>query len=124
MDIKADRAARLAKKQASAVKMREALALKRATQPPPPPKPPKPEMVTVTLQLRHPINGIFYGPGRVTVSRAQAEAFFNTEYEAASKELSLNQQQAFIIGWGPGGPVKRQVPVDRFEAILAREGGG
>ena len=79
--------------------------------------------VTVHLQMRHSINGTFVGPGPVRVPVGQAEAFLNVEHEAIQKEQSLTQQQSFIIGWGPFGPVKRQVPTARFEELLTREGG-
>ena len=98
----------------------------RALQPPKPPRPktvrpPKPEMLTITLQMRHSINGVFYGPGRMTVPKSMAESFLNTEYMAAEKELSLQRQEAFIIGFGPSGPVKRQVPWAQFDTIMSRE---
>ena len=82
----------------------------------------KPHSVTVTLQLRHSVNGKFYGPGKVTVIQELADVFLNTEAEAASKELSLVRQEAFIIGMGPGGPVKRQVPWAKFDQLLTQEG--
>ncbi len=82
----------------------------------------KPQKVTVMLQLRHSVNGNFYGPGRVTLPQDMADLFLNTEANAAEKELSLNQQQAFIIGMGPGGPVKRQVPWAKFDQLLTQEG--
>ena len=82
----------------------------------------KPQRVTVNLQLRHSVNGKFYGPGRVTVPQDFADTFLHTEAEANEKELSLNQQQAFIIGMGPGGPVKRQVPWAKFDQLLTQEG--
>ena len=50
-----------------------------------------------------------------------AESFLNTEHEAEKKELSLQRQEAYIIGFGPSGPVKRQVPWAQFDNILARE---
>ena len=78
--------------------------------------------VTVMLQLRHSLNGVFYGPGRVTLPTEVADLFLNTEANAAEKELTLNQQQAFIIGMGPGGPVKRQVPWAKFDQLLTQEG--
>lgn len=80
-----------------------------------------PKMVTVTLQMRHSINGIFYGPGTVTLTESKANAFLNTEHEAMAKETSLFQQQAFIIGFRNGVPVRREVPAQRFDDILARE---
>ncbi|MGH7274520.1 MAG: hypothetical protein ACREIQ_08705, partial [Nitrospiria bacterium] len=77
------------------------------------------QLITVNLQMRHSVNGQFFGPGPVRVSQGLADAFLNTEYEAAQKELSLVQQQAFMIQYGPNGsPVKRQVPWERFNEIL------
>ena len=98
----------------------EAQAIKAKFVPPVPV--PKPEYQWVELQMRHSVNGVFYGPGRVRLLKNMAEAFLNTEFMAIEKEQSLNQQQAFIIGWGPGGPVKRQVPWAQFDTILQREG--
>ena len=81
--------------------------------------------VTVNLAMRHSINGHFFGPGAVRVSPAQAEAFLNVEHEAAAKEYSLMQQQAFVLTFGPSGqPLKRQVPFERFDEVLARGLGG
>ena len=98
----------------------------RALLPPKPPRPktPKPfkqEYITVTLNLRHSVNGVFYGPGTVRIVKGMAESFLNTEHEAAAKEMSLGRQEAFIIGFGPSGPVKRQVPWAQFDAYMARE---
>lgn len=83
---------------------------------------PPPKMVTVTLQMRHSINGTFYGPGQVTIKEKDAQRFLNTEHEAIQKELSLTRQEAFIISYGPhGGLVRRQVPWAQFDNILSRE---
>jgi uncharacterized Fe-S cluster-containing radical SAM superfamily enzyme len=46
--------------------------------------------------------------------------FLHTEAEAGKKELSLVQQQAFIIKFGRHGPVKQQVPWQQFDRILAQ----
>ena len=80
-----------------------------------------PKFVTVTLQLRHSFNGKFYGPGTVKLPHHKAEMFLNTEHEAAQKELSLQQQQAYIISMGGGAPAKRQVPWAQFDTILGRD---
>ena len=85
-------------------------------------KPPKPaQLVTVTLQMRHTFNGRFYGPGTIRVSPTKAQIFLNTEHEALQKEASLSRQEAFLIGVGPGGPMKRQVPWAQFDNFLSRE---
>ena len=81
-----------------------------------------PKMVTITLSMRHSINGKFYGPGTLTTTEAKARAFLNAEHAAQEKEMSLQRQEAYIIGVGPGGPVKRQVPWAQFDTILNREG--
>ena len=86
-----------------------------------PPLPPKPKMVTVRLQLRHSVNGKFFGPGVVTVPEKKAQMFLNVEHEAALKEDSLVRQQAFIVSFRNGVPVRREVPAQRFDDILARE---
>ena len=80
-----------------------------------------PQLVTVTLQMRHSFNGRFYGPGTVQVTPTKAQVFLNTEHEAVQKEASLTRQEAYIIGVGPGGPMKRQVPWAQFDTILSRE---
>ena len=88
------------------------------------PKPPKPaKLVTVQLQLRHTVNGKNYGPGMVTVSESLARMFQNTEANVADKELSLVQQRAYIITFGPRGPQKRQVPWEKFNQILNGQSG-
>jgi hypothetical protein len=74
--------------------------------------------VQVTLQLRHYVNQKPYGPGVVTVSKEMAQQFMQTEQEMAAQELSLVQQRAFIITAGPYGPIKREVPWQRFDTIL------
>ena len=90
----------------------------------PAPKPLKPvKLITVQLQLRHTVNGRAYGPGMVTVSESLARMFQNTEANTADKELSLVQQRAYIITFGPRGPQKRQVPWDKFNQILAGQSG-
>ena len=76
--------------------------------------------ILVTLRLRHSINGRFYGPGEVWLTPYKAEAFLNTEHEAAQKEVNLQQQQAFIIGNRGGVMTKRQVPWAQFDDILGR----
>ena len=81
----------------------------------------KPKLSTVRLQLRHSVNGKFYGPGVVTVPEKKAQLFLNVEHEAALKEDSLVRQQAFIISFRNGVPVRREVPAQRFDDILARE---
>ena len=81
----------------------------------------EPALITVTLQMRHSFNGKFYGPGTVRVTPTKAQIFLNTEHEAGQKESSLSRQEAFIIGVGPGGPMKRQVPWAQFDTILSRE---
>ena len=81
--------------------------------------PTKHDLVTITLQMRQSINGKFYGPGTVTVTEAKARAFLNVEHEAMQKEVELQQQRAYIIGMGAGGPVKKQVPYAQFDRILA-----
>ena len=78
-------------------------------------------MVTVRLQLRHSVNGKFFGPGVVTVPEKKAQMFLNVEHEAALKEDSLVRQQAFIVSFRNGVPVRREVPAQRFDDILARE---
>ena len=83
--------------------------------------PPKPLMVTVTLQMRHSINGLFTGPGTVTLPEAKARAFLNIEHEALAKEDTLVRQQAFIVSFRNGVPVRREVPASRFDEILGRE---
>ena len=87
-------------------------------------KPQKPKssakLVTVTLQLRHSVNGISYGPGDVTVSENLAAMFLHTEANTADKELSLVQQRAYIISFTRHGPVKRQVPWAQFDRILGQ----
>ena len=80
------------------------------------------KLVTINLQMRHSINGKFYGPGPVTITPAKAAAFLNTEHIAGEKEFNLMQVQSFILGLGPGGPVKRQVSTARFDEILSRAG--
>ena len=76
-------------------------------------------MTTVTLQMRHSFNGRFFGPGTVTLSVNKANMFLNQEYEAGQKELSLHQQQAFILAFNPqGGMYKRQVPWAQFDTLL------
>ena len=80
-----------------------------------------PQLITVTLQMRHSFNGRFYGPGTVQLTPTKAQVFLNTEHEAVQKEASLTRQEAYIIGVGPGGPVKRQVPWAQFDTILSRE---
>ena len=82
---------------------------------------PKPKVSTVRLQLRHSVNGKFYGPGVVTIPEKKAQLFLNVEHEAALKEDSLVRQQAFIISFRNGAPVRREVPAQRFDDILARE---
>ena len=83
--------------------------------------PPKPKMVSVMLQLRHSINGRYFGPGRVTVTEKQAQNFLHVEQNAAEKELSLVQQRAYIIEFHNGVPIRREVPSQRFDDILMRE---
>ena len=74
------------------------------------------------LTMRHSINGgKFLGPGVVYLTKAKGEALLNTEFMASEKEESLTQQRAYIIGMGPGGPAKRQVPWEQFDTII---GGG
>ena len=85
------------------------------------PRDPQAGFVTVTLQMRHSFNGKFYGPGTIRLSPTKAQVFLNTEHEAMQKEDSLSRQEAYIIGVGPGGPIKRQVPWAQFDNILARE---
>ena len=81
----------------------------------------RPKLVTVRLQMRHSVNGNFYGPGLVTVSESKANAFLNTEHEALLKEESLVRQQAFIVSFRNGVPVRREVPAAMFDTFLARE---
>ena len=81
----------------------------------------KPKLISVTLQLRHSVNGHYYGPGLVRITEKEAQRFLNVEYEAACKEDSLMRQQAFIIQFRNGVPVRREVPAQRFDDILARE---
>ena len=83
---------------------------------------PVPKLITITLQMRHSVNGKAYGPGIVQVSQGKAEAFMNTEHAAIQKELEMHQQQAFIVGFNrQGGMYKRQVPWAQFDTILGRE---
>ena len=77
--------------------------------------------VRVNLQLQHSVNGLNYGPGSVLVDENLANLFMNTEQQCAEKEMSLVQQQAFIIRMGRNGPVKQQVPWAQFDSILSRE---
>ena len=81
----------------------------------------RPKLLTVTLQMRHSINGVFYGPGTVRLSESKAMAFLNTEQAATEKEDSLFQQRAFILGFRNGVPMRREVPAQRFDDIMARE---
>ena len=81
----------------------------------------RPKLVEVTLQMRHSINGRFFGPGPVRVTENDAQHFLNTEHVAAEKELSLVQERAFLIGMQNGVPVKREVPAQRFDSLLMRE---
>lgn len=78
-----------------------------------------PKLMTVILQMRHSFNGRFYGPGPVKVTREKAERLLNTEYEAAAKEVALQQQQAYLLVNRGGVIGKRQVPVAQFDQILA-----
>ena len=78
-----------------------------------------PSMVTVTLAMRHSFNGKFYGPGTVKLTRADADRALNTEYDAMQKEVSLQQQQAYILVNRGGVIGKRQVPFAQFDTILA-----
>ena len=80
-----------------------------------------PKPVVVTLQMRHSINGKFYGPGTVTLSEGKARTLLNTEHEAMHKEDSLVRQQAFIIQFRNGVPMRREVPAGQFDNILMRE---
>ena len=78
-------------------------------------------MVTITLLMRHSINGRFYGPGIVTLTESKANAFLNVEHEAQAKEASLFQERAFIVSFRGGVPVRREVPAAMFDTLLARE---
>lgn len=78
-----------------------------------------PKLITITLAMRHSFNGRFYGPGPVRVTREKAERLLNTEYEAAQKEVNLQQQQAFLLVNRGGVIGKRQVPFAQFDQILA-----
>ena len=87
------------------------------------PTPSKPStLLPFHLTMRHSVNGNFIGPGVVYLTKTKGEALLNTEYMAAEKEASLTQQRAYIIGFGAGGPMKRQVPWDQFDTIIMREG--
>ena len=77
--------------------------------------------VKLNLQLEHSINGQKYGPGPVIVDENLANMFMDTERMCYEKEISLQQQQAFIIRMGRNGPVKMQVPWAQFDTILSRE---
>ena len=83
--------------------------------------PAPPKMVTITLLMRHSINGKFYGPGIVTLTESKANAFLNVEHEAQAKEASLFQERAFIVSFRGGVPVRREVPAAMFDTLLARE---
>ncbi len=84
-------------------------------------RPPPPKLMPVTLQMRHSINGKFYGPGTLMLTEKEAQRFLNVEYEAMLKEDSLTRQQAFIISMHNGVPVRREVPTEQFDNILMRE---
>ena len=83
-------------------------------------KRPKPGMVQVQLQLQHSINGRNYGPGLVTCLADQAAQFLSTENAVAVKERSLVQQEAYIISFKHGMPVKKQVPWAQFDRIMGQ----
>jgi len=83
------------------------------------PLPPSP-FVTVQLQLQHSINGRSYGPGIVKCLPDQAAQFLSTESLCADKERSLVQQEAFIISFRDGCPVKKQVPWAQFDRIMGQ----
>lgn len=77
---------------------REALAAKRAA---------APKSVTLELTMPHWINGISYGPGRVTVTSDVAAVFIDTEQRVRQNDADMmgTGRAAFI---GPGG---RKIPV-------------
>lgn len=77
---------------------REALAAKRAAQP---------KSTTLELTMPHWINGIGYGPGRVTVSSDLAAVFIEAEQRVRQNDADMmgSGRAAFI---GPGG---KKIPV-------------
>lgn len=77
---------------------REALAAKRASQP---------KTVTLELTMPHWINGIGYGPGRVTVTSDLAAVFMEGEQRVRENDANTfgGGRAAFI---GPGG---KRIPV-------------
>lgn len=54
--------------------------------------------VPVTLKFRHDINGIPYGPGTVTVSRALAAVLTDNESRVVEQEAVFRGTRAAIIG--------------------------
>jgi hypothetical protein len=56
------------------------------------------EPMTVTLQMRHDISGIAYGPGVLTVPTALGRELVYAERKVIASEAELREERAFIIG--------------------------
>lgn len=72
--------------------------------------------VTVTLRMRHMVNGVAYGPGEVRIPANLADSLLNTEGHAAVVEEQFQGTKAVIIGpRRAGGVTTRRVPVETFD---------
>lgn len=92
------RRAKRAERRARTAPAREALAAKRAA---------VPKIVTLELTMPHWINGVAYGPGRVTVPADMASVF-------EDNERRVRQNDADMMGSGRAqfiGPAGRKIPV-------------
>ena len=85
----------------------------------PPPEPAG--MVTVRLFVKHTINGTPYGPGTLTVERGLAQTLMAGESGAVRAEMKAVQPRAYLVKWGPNGPVRIEVPYSQFNKYVERE---
>ena len=70
--------------------------------------------VEVTLLARHSIGDVFYGPGRVIVSRKVAEVLREGEQRAQTADANFAGTRACVIGPGPNKGLRVQQVAPEF----------
>lgn len=80
-------------------------------------------LVTVTLTMRHYINGKAYGPGKMALPHNLATGLMHTEGHAIEVEDQFRGAKAAIIGpRRAGGHVIKEVPEEMFDTEYAQAG--
>ena len=74
--------------------------------------------VRIQLATEHNINGVWYGPGQVMVSRVLAGVLQENDRRAVEAETIFHSKRAFVVGAGKNGYKPRAVAPESFEAAV------